>query len=86
MVFGEEKWCQSFPASALLRLIAIPSDEGILSLEVLKGGVDVDEDHHQQVEHGADNPQYCQNPLLSVVLWLLRDGSTPVMMAMGEHV
>lgn len=28
--FGEEKWCQSFPASVLLRFIAVPSNEGIL--------------------------------------------------------
>lgn len=86
MVFGEEKCCQSFPASVLLRFIAVPSNEGILQLEILKGGVDVDEDDYQQVEHGADNPQDCQNPLLSIVLWLLHDGSTPVMMAMVEHV
>lgn len=82
MVFGEEKWCRS----VLLCFIAISSDESILSLEILKRGVDVDEDDHQQVEHGADDPQYCQNPLLTVVLWLLHDGPTPVMMAMGEHV
>ncbi len=82
MIFGDETWGQF----VLLCFIAISSEEGILSLEILEGGVDVDEDDHQQVEHGADDPQYCQNPLFAVILWFLHDGPTPVMLAMGEHV
>lgn len=42
MVFGDETWGQF----VLLCFIAISSEEGILSLEILEGGVDVDEDDH----------------------------------------
>lgn len=52
----------------------------------LDGGVNVDEDDHQQVQHGPNDTQHGQNPLLPVVLRLLRDGLARVVMAMGEHV
>lgn len=49
------------------------------------GGVYVDEDDHQQVEHGPDDPEHGQDALLSVVPRVLGVGVAD-MPAVGDHV
>ena len=52
-------------------------------------GIDVDKDDDQEVEHGADDPQHGQDPLLDVVHRILRPGAVVTvgtdMAAAGDH-
>lgn len=48
-------------------------------------GVNVDKNHHQQIEDGTNDAQYRQDSLLSIILWIL-DVPARMGMAMGEHL
>ena len=46
----------------------------------------MDEDDHEQVEHGADDAQYGQDPLLAVVTGVLGAKRAAGVTTMGDHL